>query len=253
MSIDFSMLDGGIGHIVINRPQRMNALDVPAKQALGAVWREIAANDACKAVVISGAGDKAFCAGSDIKEMQETGLMADTDTLMAAIPGIGVPLEKPVVAALHGFTVGMGLTMAIHCDFRVAVGTTRFSFPETKHGMLSGVSAVTLPGIVGEAAALDIMLSGRIFDAAEALRMGLIHQLVDGDTAEAALAAALKLARQLAGNSSLAMALTKRLVLADRRRKVTEFAALIDQARIAVTDSTEFGDVVSRSSGAGRM
>ena len=253
MSIDLRILDGGIFHILINRPQRMNALDVPAKKALGAAWREVATNNACKAVVISGAGEKAFCAGSDIKEMQETGQMVDTETLMDAIPGIGVVMEKPVVAALHGFTVGMGLTMAIHCDFRVAANGTKFSFPEAKHGMLSGVSAITLPGIVGEAAALDIMLSGRIFDASEAFRMGLVHQLVDGESSEIAFNAALKLALQLASNSLLAMKLTKRLVLADRRRKVTEFASLIDNARLSVTDSTEFDDVINRSSGAGRM
>ncbi len=253
MSIDLRILDGGIFHILINRPERMNALDVPAKKALGAAWREVASNDACKAVVISGAGEKAFCAGSDIKEMQETGQMVDTETLMDAIPGIGVVMEKPVVAALHGFTVGMGLTMAIHCDFRIAANGTKFSFPEAKHGMLSGVSAITLPGIVGEAAALDIMLSGRIFDASEAFRMGLVHQLVDGESSEIAFNAALKLALQLASNSLLAMKLTKRLVLADRRRKVAEFASLIDNARLSVTDSTEFGDVINRSSGAGRM
>ena len=253
MSIDLRILDGGIFHILINRPQRMNAIDVPAKKALGAAWREVATNNACMAVVISGAGEKAFCAGSDIKEMQETGQMVDTETLMDAIPGIGVVMEKPVVAALHGFTVGMGLTMAIHCDFRVAANGTKFSFPEAKHGMLSGVSAITLPGIVGEAAALDIMLSGRIFDASEAFRMGLVHQLVDGESSEIAFNAALKLALQLASNSLLAMKLTKRLVLADRRRKVTEFASLIDNARLSVTDSTEFSDVINRSSGAGRM
>ena len=253
MSIDLRILDGGIFHILINRPQRMNALDVPAKKALGAAWCEVATNNACKAVVISGAGEKAFCAGSDIKEMQETGQMVDTETLMDAIPGVGVVMEKPVVAALHGFTVGMGLTMAIHCDFRVAANGTKFSFPEAKHGMLSGVSAITLPGIVGEAAALDIMLSGRIFDASEAFRMGLVHQLVDGESSEIAFNAALKLALQLASNSLLAMKLTKRLVLADRRRKVTEFASLIDNARLSVTDSTEFDDVINRSSGAGRM
>jgi len=253
MSIDLRILDGGIFHILINRPQRMNALDVPAKKALGAAWREVATNNACMAVVISGAGEKAFCAGSDIKEMQETGQMVDTETLMDAIPSIGVVMEKPVVAALHGFTVGMGLTMAIHCDFRVAANGTKFSFPEAKHGMLSGVSAITLPGIVGEAAALDIMLSGRIFDASEAFRMGLVHQLVDGESSEIAFNAALKLALQLASNSLLAMKLTKRLVLADRRRKVTEFASLIDNARLSVTDSTEFSDVINRSSGAGRM
>ncbi len=253
MGIEFRMLELGIGHVLLNRPERMNALDIPAKQALGQIWREAAADSECKVLVISGAGEKAFCVGSDIKEMQATGGMVDTATLMNAIPGIGHVLEKPVIAALHGYTVGMGLTMAIHCDFRVAARTARFAFPEVKHGMLSGVSAVTLPGIVGEAAALDIMLSGRLFDAQEAARLGLVHRVVDGDTAEAALAGALELARGLVANSALAMMLTKRLVLAERRRKVLEHAALIDEARIAVTGSTEFADVVNRSAGAGKM
>ena len=257
MSIDFKLLEHGIGHVLLNRPERMNALDIPAKQALGRVWREAAANPACKVLVISGAGEKAFCAGSDIKEMQATGGMVDTETLMNAIPGIGIVLEKPVIAALHGYTVGMGLTMAIHCDFRVATKTARFAFPETKHGMLSGVSAVTLPGIVGESAALDIMLSGRILYAEEALRMGLVHSLAqdnaEGGTAQAALDAGLALARSLVANSSLAMQLTKRLILAERRRKVLAHAGLIDEARIAVTGSTEFADVVARNEGAGRM
>lgn len=253
MSIDFNLGSDGIGHVLINRPERMNALDVPAKEALGRIWREAAADPACKVLVISGAGEKAFCAGSDIKEMQATGQMATTDTLMNAIPGIGVELYKPVVAALHGFTVGMGMTLAIHSDFRIATRNARFSFPEAKHGMLSGVSAVTLPGIVGERAALDIMLSGRIFDAAEASRLGLLSSVVDGDGAADVLAAAMTLATTLAANSTLAMALTKRLVLLERRRKVLDHAAEIDQARREVTRSVEFTDVVERKQGAGRM
>jgi len=253
MGIEFKMLDQGIGHVLINRPERMNALDIPAKRELGRIWGAAAADPACKVLVLSGAGEKAFCAGSDIKEMQETGGMVDTATLMNAIPGIGITLEKPVIAALHGYTVGMGLTLAIHCDFRVAASNARFAFPEARHGMLSGVSAVTLPGIVGEAAALDIMLSGRKLEAREAEKIGLVHRLADGDTSQAAFAAALELAHALRANSSLAMQLTKRLVLADRRRKVLAHAALIDEARIAVTGSTEFADVVNRNEGAGRM
>ncbi len=253
MDIEFKLLEGGIGHVLLNRPERMNALDIPAKQELGRIWREAAADAACRLLVISGAGEKAFCAGSDIKEMQATGGMVDTATLMNAIPGIGVTLEKPVIAALHGFTVGMGLTVAMHCDFRVAVRSARFAFPESKHGMLSGVSAVTLPGLVGEAAALDIMLSGRVFDATEAARMGLVQRLVEGEGAATALAGALELAHTLLANSSLAMALTKRLILAERRRKVLAHAALIDEARIGVMASSEFAAVVNRNDGAGRM
>jgi len=253
MSLEFNIDGQGIGHVLINRPERMNALDVPAKQSLGRIWREAEADPKCKVLVISGAGEKAFCAGSDIKEMQATGQMADTETLMNAIPGIGSELSKPVVAALHGFTVGMGFTLAIHCDFRVATPSARFSFPEVKHGMLSGISAVTLPGLVGETAALDIMLSARIFGASEARSLGLLQRIVDGDAAADALAGAMELALSLAGNSGMAMELTKRLVLLERRRRVLAHAAEIDKARIAVTASTEFADVVERKKGAGRM
>ncbi len=253
MSIDFSISADGIGHVLINRPERMNALDVPAKQALGRIWQEASDDPRCKVIVVSGAGEKAFCAGSDIKEMQSTGKMVDTDTLMNAIPGIGVALEKPVVAALHGFTVGMGMTVAIHCDFRIASRAARFAFPEARHGMLSGVSAVTLPGLVGESVALDIMLSGRIVDGAEALRLGLVNELVEGAGSSDVLAAAKAFAAKLLANSGLAMGLTKRLILRDRRRKVLEFAKDIDDARLQVTSSTEFSDVVERKEGAGRM
>lgn len=253
MSIDYTLDADGVGHVLINRPERMNALDIPAKQALGRIWREAGADPACRVLVLSGAGEKAFCAGSDIKEMQATGKMVDTDTLMNAIPGIGFALEKPVVAALHGFTVGMGLTLAIHCDFRVAAAGARFTFPEAKHGMLSGVSAVTLPALVGEAAALDIMLSGRLLDAAEALRLGLVGRLVEGEGAAAALEGAFALARSLLANSSVAMGLTKRLLLLERRRRVLAHAGEIDRARIAVTGSSEFSDVVERKQGAGRI
>jgi enoyl-CoA hydratase/carnithine racemase len=253
LSIDFQLLDHGVGHVLINRPERMNALDIPAKKALGQIWREAAAHPGCKVLVLSGAGEKAFCAGSDIKEMQASGTMVDTETLMGAIPGIGVPLDKPVIAAMHGYTVGMGMTLAIHCDFRVAAQGARFSFPEVKHGMLSGVSAVTLSGLVGEAAALDIMLSARVFDLPQACRFGLVSREAQGGTAADALALAIDLGRTIAANSQAALTLTKRLILAERRRKVLAHAALIDEARIAVTRSREFSEVVEKKPGAGRM
>jgi enoyl-CoA hydratase len=200
-----------------------------------------------RAIVLHGAGAKAFCAGSDIKEIQRTGAMVSTATLMQAIPGVGVDLDKPVVAALHGFTIGFGLTLAIHCDFRIAAPGSRFAFPEVQHGMLSGISAITLPGLVGEAVALDLMLSGRMLDDAEAEACGLINR-VASDPFEAAMA----LARSLAANSPRAVSLTKQLVLADRKRRIAEFAGLVDRARTGVTDSAEYRDVVDKKPGSGR-
>lgn len=247
MSIDYELLEDGIHVITLNRPQSLNALDIPAKEALGAIWRQATGDPAVKVLLLRGAGEKAFCAGSDIKEMQRTGRMVTTDILMDAIPSVGVALEKPVVAVLHGFTIGMGLTLAIHSDFRIAAPGTRLGFPETQHGMLSGVSAVTLPGIVGEAAALDLMLTGRIVDSEEALRIGLVHKVVDDPWREG-----VALARRLASNSTLAVALTKRLVLAERARRTAAHASMVDAARLEVTASREFGDVVAKKIGAGR-
>jgi enoyl-CoA hydratase/carnithine racemase len=247
MSILHEMTADGIMVVTLNRPEKLNALDVPSKEQLGRIWAEAAANPQVRGIVLRGAGEKAFCAGSDIKEIQRTGTMVSTDTLMKAIPGIGVELHKPVIAALHGFTIGMGLTLAIHCDFRIAGEGARFGFPEVQHGMISGISAVTLPGIVGEPFALDMMLSGRVIGAAEALANGLVHRVVQDPFDEA-----VALARTLAKNSPKAVALTKQLVLADRRSRIQKFAAEVDRARIAVTESDEYRDVVQQKPGAGR-
>lgn len=247
MSILHEMATDGIMVVTLNRSDKLNALDVPSKEQLGKIWGMAAADPQVRVIVLRGAGEKAFCAGSDIKEIQRTGTMVSTDTLMKAIPGIGVELHKPVVAALHGFTIGMGLTLAIHCDFRIAAEGSRFGFPEVQHGMISGISAVTLPGIVGEPVALDMMLSGRVIDAAEALANGLVHRVVSNPFEEA-----LALARTLAKNSPKAVALTKQLVLADRRARIQKFAAEVDRARLAVTESDEYRDVVQQKPGAGR-
>ena len=247
MTVRSELAADGILVVTLDRPQVMNALDVPSKERLGEIWADAAARREVRALVLRGAGEKAFCAGSDIKEIRRTGKMVSTETLMRAIPGVGVELDKPVVAALHGFTVGFGLTLAIHCDFRVAAPASRMGFPEVQHGMLSGVSAITLPGIVGEPAALDLMLTGRLIDAPEALKISLVNRLADDPFQEA-----LALAKQLAANSPRAVALTRQLVLADRRRRIRDIAPEIDRARLAVTESDEYAEVVKNKPGSGR-
>ena len=247
MSVRSEQQEDGILVVTLDRPQVMNALDVPAKERLGEIWAQAAADRAVRAIVLRGAGEKAFCAGSDIKEIRRTGTMVSTATLMRAIPGIGTPLYKPVIAAMHGFTVGFGLTLAIHCDFRIAATGSRMGFPEVQHGMLSGVSAITLPGIVGEPAALDLMLTGRLIDGAEALAIRLVNRLVPDAFQEA-----MALAKTLAANSPRAVALTKELVLAARARRIAAIAPDIDRARQAVTESDEYGDVVRNKPGTGR-
>ena len=204
MSILHEMISDGIMVVTLNRPDKLNALDVPSKERLANVWNDAATDPQIRVIVLRGAGEKAFCSGSDVEEIQRTGAMVTTDTLMRAIPGVGIELNKPVIAALHGFTIGMGLTLAIHCDFRIAAVGSRLGFPEVQHGMISGISAITLPGIVGESVALDLMLSGRLIDASEALACGLVHRVAP-DSYEAALS----IAQTLSRNSPEAVALTR--------------------------------------------
>ncbi len=113
MSVLLEKRANGVAVVTINRPQAMNALDVPAKERFGDIWQEIADDPQVRVAILTGAGDKAFCAGSDIKEIARTGSMASTETLMRALPGVGIPLDKPVIGALHGFCVGMGMTLAL--------------------------------------------------------------------------------------------------------------------------------------------
>jgi enoyl-CoA hydratase len=242
MSILHEMISDGIMVVTLNRPDKLNALDVPSKERLANIWSDAATDPQIRVIVLRGAGEKAFCSGSDVKEIQRTGAMVSTDTLMRAIPGVGIELNKPVIAALHGFTIGMGLTLAIHCDFRIAAVGSRLGFPEVQHGMISGISAITLPGIVGEPVALDLMLSGRLIDASEALACGLVHRVAP-DSYEAALS----IAQILSRNSPKAVALTKQLVLADRRKRILEFAAQADHARRQVTQSPEYRDLIEKN------
>lgn len=212
MSVLLDKRANGVAWVTINRPQVLNALDVPAKERLGAIWREIADDAQVRVVVLTGAGEKAFCAGSDIKEINRTGKMVSTETLMNAIPSVGVELFKPVIAAMHGYCIGMGMTLALHCDLRLAASNAILGYPEVKHGMISGVSALRLPQVIPNALAMELMLTARNIPAAEAQRMGLVNTVVDDVQGEAE-----KWASTIAGYSAAAVQATKRLAIFGRR------------------------------------
>src|SRR6185503_19183145 len=200
MSVLLEKRANGVAVVTINRPQALNALDVPAKERLGEIWQEIADDGEVRVAILTGAGEKAFCAGSDIKEINRTGSMATTETLMRALPGVGIPLDKPVIAAMHGFCVGMGMTLALHCDLRLAARNTVLGYPEVKHGMISGVSAMRLPQMIPAAKALEMMLLARNITADEAMRFGLLNAVVDDVHSEA-----LKWAETIASYSPVAV------------------------------------------------
>jgi len=137
MSVLQEVTQDGIMVLTLNRPEKLNALDTPSKQQLGDLWDRAARDPDIRVILLRGAGKKAFCAGSDIKEIQRTGQMVSTETLMRAIPSVGIALNKPTIAALHGFT--RDRSRAKQRDgFN---GVSRRRRPQPRHGTHTAVDA----------------------------------------------------------------------------------------------------------------
>lgn len=172
---------GTIAVWTIDREARMNSLSRPLLRAFGKLAREAITNDSIKAIVITGRGEKAFCAGADLKErqgMSENDIRVQVDLYRSELG----PLDrspKPVVAALNGVAFGGGLELALVCDLRVAHAHVQVSLPETTLGIIPGAGGTQrLPRIVGEARAKEMILLGRRLTADEALAWGLVNRVV---------------------------------------------------------------------------
>jgi enoyl-CoA hydratase len=211
------MTDGGVvtqevrgrsALITINRPEKRNALDAQVRAAFLDAIAAARANDAVRAIVVTGAGDKAFVAGADIGEFE--GRTAVEQWRVMKGPTIFDAVErcpKPVIAAVNGYCLGGGMELALACDFRIASTAARFGQPEVNLGIIPGGGGTQrLPRIVGLGAALKLVLTGDMVDAAEALRLGLVEEVVEP---AALLDRALALAESIASKSPVAVAAAK--------------------------------------------
>lgn len=175
--------------ITLDRQEALNALSAAVLRELAQAFDEVAASDA-RALIITGAGTKAFCAGADIKELIGRSLSEqrrDAAFGQAVLSRLD-SLPMPSVAAINGYAFGGGLELALACTFRIAVATAKMGLPEIKLGLIPGYGGTQrLPRAVGEARALEMILCGRTIDAEEALRMGLVHRVVDGDPVQGAI------------------------------------------------------------------
>lgn len=169
---------GGIRTITINRPEKLNALNVTTVGELGIAITEVETDGAIDAVVITGAGDKAFVAGADISELATLG---PVEAKEFALRGQAVfsrleRLNKPVIAAVNGYALGGGCELAMACHLRVATTNAVFGQPEVKLGLIPGYGGTQrLPRLVGRGRALEILLTGRNVNAEEATRIGLAN------------------------------------------------------------------------------
>lgn len=179
----FDVADG-IARVTINRPDKLNALNTTVIDELGDAAARIDADAAIRGAILTGAGTKAFVAGADIAELAE---QTPVEGRARAAVGQRVfrQLEragKPVIAAVNGFALGGGCELAMACHLRVASDTAKFGQPEVKLGLTPGYGGtVRLPRLVGRGRALELLLTGRMIDAAEAHRIGLVNQVVPAD------------------------------------------------------------------------
>ncbi len=174
-------ITNGVALITINRPDKLNALNDQVVDELGHAAGRIAAEDAIKGAILTGAGPKAFVAGADIADLAKQGPF---DGKARALRGQAVlrRLEtcgKPVIAAINGFALGGGCELAMACHLRIAADTAKFGQPEVKLGIAPGYGGTQrLPRLVGKGVAVQLILTGEMIDAQEAYRIGLVNKVV---------------------------------------------------------------------------
>jgi enoyl-CoA hydratase len=217
MSIDLER-DGAIAMLTVNRPDRLNALATSDLNDLRETLRSIGGDRAVRAVIFTGAGERAFIAGADIREMSAF----SSDQALAfgrlghAVASAIEHLPQPVIAAVNGFAFGGGCELALAADIRIASVNAEFSQPEVKLGIPPGWGgSQRLPRIVGPGYAAEMILTGKRIDAMEALRIGIVNSVHEpGALIDAARAVAL----QIVENSPNAVRLAKSLMSAEQRQ-----------------------------------
>jgi len=223
--------DGGVAVVTIDRQDALNALDVATLTELRDRLRELAADSEVRAVVLTGAGEKAFVAGADIKYM--SGLDREQAAAWGALGHEAATLletmPKPAIAAINGFALGGGCELALACDLRYASSRAKLGQPEINLAIVPGWGGTQrLARVCGIGVAKDLILTGRTIDAAEALRVGLVNEIADP-----VLERALETARELTTKSPAALTVAKRLVNASPSSlglEVEDFGALFEGA-----------------------
>ena len=198
MSIELARVEE-FAVVTLNRPDALNALSFALIRELGRKFDEVAGSDA-RALLVTGAGAKAFCAGADVSELTGRSVMAQKEgaELGQNVFSILDRLPMPSIAVINGYAFGGGLELALACTFRLATRNARMGLPEIKLGLIPGYGGTQrLPRVVGEARALEMIMTARTVDAEEALRSGLVNRLIDGDP----VAQGIAFAREFSGYS----------------------------------------------------
>ncbi|MBV8690162.1 MAG: enoyl-CoA hydratase/isomerase family protein [Actinobacteria bacterium] len=215
----------GVGVITLNRPEKLNAFNLDMARGLGEAYAQCDRDDDVRAVVVTGAG-RAFCAGADMSAPAQTFDLPKESGASRAFSSSPVQpaaweVRKPVIAAINGSAIGIGLTIALQCDLRFVARDAKLSIPQVRRGVLGDMGVHwTLPHATSMAVAADVLLTGRQFTGVEAVQLGIASRVLP---AKQVLTAAVETARDIAENCApLSLALSKRALWAGRDRAGTE-------------------------------
>ena len=200
--------DGDVATITLDVPEKLNRVSMPARDQLANLFEELGRDESVRAIVLTGAGEKAFTAGGDIAGFLER----EPEELSRLAWNVAAPerCPKPVIAKLRGYAFGVGLELALACDFRIASDDIELALPEVKIGMIPGSGGTQrLARMVGLGRAKDLVMRGRRIDAVEALTIGLVTEVVAPAELDSAVT---HLVDELRALSPLALALAKRVL-----------------------------------------
>jgi len=209
MDIILCEKQNGVALVTFNRPQALNALNTEVNLKIIELFDAVEKDDEVKVVVLTGAGEKAFVAGADIKEMMSLDAIGAREFALNAKRAADriYNIKKPVIAAINGFCLGGGLEYALACDFRVASENAKFALPEITLGIMPGSAGTQrLPRLIGTGKAKEMIYTGAIIGAQEALDLGLVNHVFKK---EALIAEALSIAGKIASKSPVALSLIK--------------------------------------------
>ncbi len=231
--------------ITLNRPERRNAMTPEMQTELIAAMEEAAAGN-CRVVVLRGAGE-AFCSGLDLTALQAmnnktaAAHAADAERIARLFRTL-YELRKPTIAAVHGAAIAGGTGLATICDFTLAAPAAKFGFTEVRIGFVPAVVSAFLAMQIGDKRARDLLLTGRLFDAAEAHRLGLVNELVPAESLAERVRA---LAQVLAANSPESLAAAKRLLAAQNKAWLDAAIAYAMEANAQSRETADFREGVA--------
>ena len=226
-------LDGTVLRIRLNRSEKLNAVDTPMLDELSSRVRNAAADDAVRAVLLTGAG-RAFCSGGDLTGGDTAGAAEAANRVVRAVTA----LPKPVVAGVHGGAVGFGCTLALSCDLVVAAPSAYFQLAFTRVGLMpDGGASALLPGLIGRARAARMAMTAERVSAAVAFEWGMISYLTGEDDYQSVLTDVL---RSVSGGPTLALGWTKRALAAATLTGLEPVQAIEAEGQLALIETADF-------------